>query len=264
MRMASEDRRRQLPWVALGLTVTLTAAIIFALWASSLSSRTEVAVAARDISSGSTVEIEDLRAVEVASGQGAGFVPMADLEFVVGRTVRTSIPEGAIFHPGMLSTNSLIDRGAAVVGAVLQPGEYPIAHLSPGQPVGVVITSHSDQPNAVDRIDRVKRTASPDTLDAAIQATVAEVSEIRESGRQALFLSLLASADDAVVISKAAASNELRLILLPNKSQEASRGEQRDDSQEASQGERRDDSQEASQVAGGLARSHQVVAGTGP
>lgn len=30
MRMASEDRRRQLPWVIPGLTVILTAAIIFA------------------------------------------------------------------------------------------------------------------------------------------------------------------------------------------------------------------------------------------
>lgn len=84
MRMANEDRRRQLPWVALGLTVTLTAAIIFALWASSLSSRTAVAVAARDIPTGSAVAIDDLRAVEVASGQGAGFVPMAELDSVVG------------------------------------------------------------------------------------------------------------------------------------------------------------------------------------
>ena len=80
MRMASEDRRRQLPWVVLGLTVTLTAAIIFVLWAASLSSRTAVAVASRDIPTGSTVELDDLRAVEVAGGHGAGFVPMTDLD----------------------------------------------------------------------------------------------------------------------------------------------------------------------------------------
>ena len=97
MRMASEDRRRQLPWVALGLTVTLTAAIIFALWASSLSNRTAVAVASRDIPTGSSIEIDDLRAVELASGQGAGFVPMTDLEAVVGHTVRAAIPEGRFF-----------------------------------------------------------------------------------------------------------------------------------------------------------------------
>lgn len=217
MRMANEDRRRQLPWVALGLTVTLTAAIIFALWASSLSSRTAVAVAARDIPTGSTVAIDDLRAVEVASGQGAGFVPMAELDSVVGRTVRSSIPKGAILHPGLLSASSPIDRGAAVVGVVLQPGEYPIAHLSPGQPVGVVITSQSREPSVVGRTDQVGRAVSREPVDATIQATVAEASEVVESGRQALFLSLLASADDAVLISKAAASNELRLILLPDK-----------------------------------------------
>lgn len=103
-----------------------------------------------------------------------------------------------------------------MVGVVLQPGEYPIAHLSPGQPVGVVITSQSREPSVVGRTDQVGRAVSREPVDATIQATVAEASEVVESGRQALFLSLLASADDAVLISKAAASNELRLILLPD------------------------------------------------
>lgn len=191
MRMAREDRRRQLPWVALGLTVTLTAAIVFALWASSLSSRTAVAVAGRNIPTGSTIEIDDLRAVEMASGQGADFVPMADLDSLVGHTVRAAIPEGAILHPGLLSANSPVDQGMAVVGAVLMPGEYPIAGLGPGQSVGVVFASKT------------------------IRATVAEVSEVLDSGRDALFVSLLATAEDAVLIGNAAASNELRLILLP-------------------------------------------------
>ncbi len=191
MRMAREDRRRQLPWVALGLTVTLTAAIVFALWASSLSSRIAVAVAGRNIPTGSTIEIDDLRAVEMASGQGADFVPMTDLDSLVGHTVRAAIPEGAILHPGLLSANSPVDQGMAVVGAVLMPGEYPIAGLGPGQSVGVVFASKT------------------------IRATVAEVSEVLDSGRDALFVSLLASAEDAVLIGNAAASNELRLILLP-------------------------------------------------
>lgn len=191
MRMAREDRRRQLPWVALGLTVTLTAAIVFALWASSLSSRIAVAVAGRNIPTGSTIEIDDLRAVEMASGQGADFVPMADLDSLVGHTVRAAIPEGAILHPGLLSANSPVDQGMAVVGAVLMPGEYPIAGLGPGQSVGVVFASKT------------------------IRATVAEVSEVLDSGRDALFVSLLAPAEDAVLIGNAAAFNELRLILLP-------------------------------------------------
>lgn len=223
MRMASEDRRRQLPWVALGLTVTLTAAIIFALWAASLSSRTAVAVAARDIASGSTVEIDDLRAVEVASGQGAGFVLMAELESVVGRTVRSSVPEGAVLHPGLLSESSPITRGTAVVGAVLEPGEYPIAHLSPGQLVGVVFTSENRESSTIAMANQTKQANSPVIANALISAEVAEVSEVLDSGRERLFVSLLASADDAVPISRAAAANELRLILLPEGSRPASK-----------------------------------------
>ena len=218
MRMASEDRRRQLPWVALGLTVTLTAAIIFALWASSLSNRTAVAVASRDIPTGSSIKIDDLRAVELASGQGAGFVPMTDLEAVIGRTVRAAIPEGAILHPDLLSTSSPIDQGMAVVGAVLHPGEYPIAGLSPGQSVGVVVTSDNSENYAAGKQGQAGLSASPSESVNAPRATVAEVSELLDSGRDALFVSLLASADEAALIGNAAALNKLRLILMPEES----------------------------------------------
>lgn len=215
MRMASEDRRRQLPWVILGLTVTLTAAIIFALWASSLSNRTAVAVAGRDMPTGSTVQVDDLRAVEMASGQGAGYVPMADLDSVVGRTVRAFIPEGTILHPELLSSSSPIDGNEAIVGAVLHPGEYPIAQLGPGQPVGVVtVSGQRDRYAAPDR-NQTNLSSLPGGAVATVRATVAEVSEVLDSGQDALFVSLLVSAGDAVHISNSAANRELRLILLP-------------------------------------------------
>jgi len=216
--MASEDRRRQLPWVILGLTITLTAAIIFALWASSLSNRTAVAVADRDIPTGSTVQINDLRAVEIAGGQGAGFVPMTELDSVVGRTVRAAIPEGTILHPGLLSSSSPIDGNEAMVGAVLHPGEYPIAQLGPGQPVGVVtIGGHRGQFAAPDN-NQADLATLPGEAVAAVRATVAEVSEVLDSGQDALFVSLLVPSDDAVRISNSAADRELRLILLPEES----------------------------------------------
>ena len=215
MRMAIEDRRRQLPFVALGLTVALTAALVFALWASSLSNRTAVAVAGRNIPTGSTIEIDDLRAVEMASGQGAGYVPMADVGSLVGHTVRAAIPEGAILHPGLLSASSPVDQGMAVVGAVLEPGEYPIAGLGPGQSVGVVVASDG-RDEFTGRIDGSLGLASPaGAVNTAIRATVAEVSEVLDSGKDALFVSLLTSAQDAVLIGNAAAFDKLRLILLP-------------------------------------------------
>ncbi|WP_419918544.1 SAF domain-containing protein [Candidatus Poriferisocius sp.] len=201
--------------MVLGLTVTLTAAIIFALWASSLSKRTAVAVAGRDIPTGTTIEIDDLRAVEVAGGQGARFVPMSDLKSVVGYTVQATIPKGAILHPGLLSTRSPIEPDMAIVGVVLQPGEYPIAHLSPGQPVGVIFTRESPEPDITGESHR----GTPSTITRSTRATVAEVNEMLESGRKILFLSLLVSAVDAESIGKAASAKELRLILLPEEHQ---------------------------------------------
>ena len=221
MRMASEDRRRQLPWVILGLTVTFTAAIIFALWASSLSNRTAVAVAGRDIPTGSTVEVGDLRSVELASGQGADFVPMSDLDSVVGRTVRAAIPKGTILHPGLLSSSSPIEGDMAIVGAVLHPGEYPIAQLGPGQPVGVVTVSGQRGQYAAPDRNQANLPSLPSVAVATVRATVAEVSEVLDSGQDALFVSLLVPTDEAVHITNSAANSELRLILLPEESSTA-------------------------------------------
>ena len=215
MRMANEDRRRQLPWVVLGLSVTLTSAIVFAVWGSSLSNRTAVAVASRDIPAGAEVALDDFRAVEIASGSGADFVPMSDLESVMGRTVRSAMPEGSALHPDFVSTSSPLDPNRAVVGLVLQPGEYPSAHLGPGQSVGVVLTDDTRQSSAWDNRPGKQAAALREDAASLAQATVAEVSQVLESGQEALFVSLLASVDDAALISKAAASGAVRLILLP-------------------------------------------------
>ena len=153
-------------------------------------------VASRDIPAGAEVALDDLRAVEIASGPGADFVPMSDLKSVVGRTVRSAIPEGSALHPDLVSARSPLDRNMAVVGIVLQPGEYPIAHLSPGHPVGVVLPDDTRQSSAWD--DRPGRQAAASREDATsmARAAVAEVSEVLESGQEALFVSLLASVDD--------------------------------------------------------------------
>ncbi|WP_420639452.1 SAF domain-containing protein [Candidatus Poriferisocius sp.] len=213
--MASEDRQRRLPWVALGLTTTLTAAIVFALWASSLGKSTPVAVAGRDIPAGSAIEIGDIRAVEVAGGQGAEFVPMAEVDALVGGTVRSPVPEGAFLHPDLLSPVAAPDADMAVVGAVLFPGEYPVAHLSVGRQVGVVLPAPPADQAAVGRADLWSPAAATGPGADITRVTVAEVSPVLESGREALFVSLLAAPDEAVLISRAAATGQMRLILLP-------------------------------------------------
>jgi len=213
MRTASEEWRQRRGWVVLGLTTTLTAAIVFALWASSLSNRTAVVVAGRDIPSGSSIGAGDLRAVEVASDPGASLLPVSQMDSIIGRTVRSAIPEGTVLHPGLLSEGSPLASGEAVVGAVLQPGEYPIAHLDPGQQVGVVVTG--DHSADADGRHAQGGQPPPSMGAATARATVAHISEVEDAGRRALFVSLLTAAKDAVHISNAAASRDLRLILLP-------------------------------------------------
>ena len=79
----------------------------------------------------------------------------------------------------------------------------------------MVVTSGSSDNYAAGNHGQTGLPASLDRPAKAPRATVAEVSELLDSGRDALFVSLLASADEAVLISDAAASNKLRLILMP-------------------------------------------------
>ncbi|MCY4258170.1 MAG: SAF domain-containing protein [bacterium] len=209
MRTPTEDRPQQIPWIAFGLAITLSSAIIFALWAASLSNRTAVAVASQDIPAGSQITLKHLRAVEMAIGQGAAYVPIAEVDTLVGHVVRSHVAAGTVFHPDLLAARSEIDSNHAIVGVVLEPGEYPVAHLSSGQIVGLIITSKThdvDPPQLNQRTNRL--TAKP------MQAKVVEVTQTDNTRDKALFVSLLAAIADAEPISRAAANGDLRLILL--------------------------------------------------
>ncbi len=105
-----------------------------------------------------------------------------------------------------------------MVGAVLHPGEYPIAQLGPGQPVGVVTVSQSRGQYVTTGHSQANMTSLSGVAVETVRATVAEASEVMDSGQDALFVSLLVPVDDAVHISNAAANRELRLILLPEES----------------------------------------------
>lgn len=109
-----------------------------------------------------------------------------------------------------------------MVGAVLQAGEYPITHLSPGQFVGVVFTNVFREPGTTAKDNPANRADAPVVANILIRAEVAEISQVQDSGQESLFVSLLTSADDAVPISRAAAANELRLILLSEESRPVS------------------------------------------
>ncbi|MXW42934.1 MAG: hypothetical protein F4138_07615 [Acidimicrobiia bacterium] len=211
MPTASEDRPRQLPWITAGLAITLSTAIIFAIWASSLSDRTAVAVANRIIPAGSKIAVDDLRSVEMAVGQGATYIPITEIDSLLGHVVQTNIAEGTILHPGLISTRSAIGEDQAIAGVMLDPGEYPVAHLSPGQTVGVVLIDNPDLTNN-----------NHSSITKVVEAQVVEANVLPDSTRKALFVSLLASKKDAQLISQAAFNNEVRLILLSQTTTKAS------------------------------------------
>jgi hypothetical protein len=113
---------------------------------------------------------------------------------------RGPISAGTLITPEMLTDGSAVPAGQAVVGAVLAPGAYPTASLRAGDAVLLMEAS-----SATDQAEGSRELGS---------AQVWAVSTPEGPGASGLFVSLLVPVDQAAAASDAAASQQLRLVLV--------------------------------------------------
>ena len=89
--------------------------------------------ATEDLTPGTVITSTDLKAVN-ASGPAAALVPASQEASMIGQTVQTEVPAGALLAHSDLGTFPPI--GASVVPVAVKPGQYP-ADLQVGQSVAV-------------------------------------------------------------------------------------------------------------------------------
>jgi len=197
---STPGRKRQAPWIALGLLLVFGAALAFAAWSRATSTKVAALVVTRDISAGETVPASALRTEQVQVGAAVPVVGPAQADAVVGRMARGPIPAGTLISRAMVSDGEVIPAGQAVVGAVLPPGAYPSPSLRVGDRVDLVATA----------------AATAGGADAASLGSgrVWAVSDLDEPGASGLFVSILVPVDRAADLSNAAAQQRLRLVLV--------------------------------------------------
>jgi hypothetical protein len=198
--------QRRWSWVAIGVLVMLGTGLVFYLWVQRIDQRVGVVVSSRTIQPGEVVAEEDLRVTEVGEGDLGEFL-LADQarEVAIGRPAAALIPEGSFVHPAQFGTVDALAQGQTVVGAVLEPGGYPTLRLGPGQNVVMLETRDAQ---------------SSGGTGGGRQLGVAEVYAAAplvgpSVGTEALFVSLVVDDADAIAVADAAASERLRLVLLP-------------------------------------------------
>jgi Flp pilus assembly protein CpaB len=193
---------RRVPWIALGIVLVLTGALAFGLMVQSAGDRTGVVVATRDLEPGQILSPADLRVVDVAIDGSASTVPATQRRDLVGLTVMSRIPAGALLSRGQVARGSGLAPGTVVVGALLGPGGVPVPNLRVGDQVVVL------------EVRDTERTAT--TREPIGDATVYMVSAGAQPGTQ--FVSLVVDEGRAQRIADAVASQRLRLVLRPGRS----------------------------------------------
>lgn len=198
----SPRRPRNTLWVIAGVLLIVVSGLSALIIAQSLSSRVEVLVATRDIAKGQVIGEADLGATSIAASIGVRAIAPAQKAELVGQIATGPIGTGSIVHPAQFVDSTAEEDTKVIVGAALDPGEYPRAGLIPGDKVLVIEVSAQNA--SLNDLGAGPREIS--------RGEVVEVSRLARS--DALLVSLRVNESAAVPISERAEQGRLRLALV--------------------------------------------------
>lgn len=124
-RLAAPRRRRDLPYVVLGLLLVIIGALAVTTIVLRTSGRTPVLVLARDVPAGQILTAADVRTDLVAIGSGIAVVPATNSGAVVDRAATVPLRAGRLLAPDDVGAQAWPPAGQAVLAFALKPGAYP-------------------------------------------------------------------------------------------------------------------------------------------
>lgn len=133
-------RQRRPLLVVFGLVLAVLSAALVAALLNAAAATTLVWATTTDVSRGQVVDIGELVAVEVASSAAGSLVEasVASRAQLAGQLWAADLPAGHLLSPALVVERVAVAQGRALVGLRLNPGEFPIAGLRPGDLVQVI------------------------------------------------------------------------------------------------------------------------------
>jgi len=199
---ARGGRQTRVPWIVVGVLIVAGCALVAAVWAGRVAQRTPVMALARAVERGQVLAAEDLTTVGVAVDGQIPLVSGSDGGELVGLSAASSLPAGTLLMDGMVTADPGLAAGDRVVGLALDPGEYPVGALAPGDTVMVIRT-----PPAVGGAD--------DMGEATVLVAFAPVHAVQPLGDTStgLLVSVVVDETVAASIAGAGAQDRVRLVL---------------------------------------------------
>ena len=198
--LAAPARHRNAAVMLAGAALIIVAGALAASVASSFDDSLEVLVAAGPIAEGQEITSGDFRVVRIAAGAGdIQAVAPAAIEQLEGRIAAGPIGEGAMIHPSQFSVAA--SEQQLVIGAALEPNQFPASGLKPGDMVRLIEVS-----------PRLGRDDSSFT--AGQDIAIGEIVEVVVLPQSKLHFSIRVSESAANVVAQRVAENRLSLALL--------------------------------------------------
>lgn len=188
-RVRAAGRRRSVPHLVLGVLLVVACTAGFVVVSVTSGSRRPVLALARAVTVGQVVTAQDLREVSVAVDAQVNVVEAGLAASVVGKTMATSLPAGALLTPEAVGATVVPAAGRAIAALSLRAGQFP-PEVSPGTPVSVVFVagqasaSVTNPPASSDSSVVWPGVVTSVTAPAAEQTTVVSVQLSEAAARQ--------------------------------------------------------------------------------
>ncbi|MEP6296170.1 MAG: SAF domain-containing protein, partial [Ilumatobacter sp.] len=137
-------KARNTTWIAAGLVLVVVAGIAASSLWRGLSDRVEVLVAADLIEAGQVITEADLTTASIAADENVRAISPDELSTLIGQVATGPIGAGSIVVPAQFVADVTGDEPTVILGAALQPGQYPIVGLLPGDRVRIIEVSGRD------------------------------------------------------------------------------------------------------------------------
>ena len=133
-------RRRRPVLVVVGLVLAALSAALVAALLNAATATTLVWATATEVSRGHLVGADELVAVEVANSAAGSLLEasVASRGQLDGRVWAADLPAGHLLSSALVAERAAVGEGQALVGLRLNPGEFPIAGMRPGDVVQVI------------------------------------------------------------------------------------------------------------------------------
>ena len=160
--------------------------------------RSSVLVVVRPVAAGHVIGASDLAEEKVGAEGRARLVGAGARAAVIGQRATVDLVPGSLLAPGQYGNAPRLTPGLVAVGAILKPGQYPLA-LERGAAVQVVTLPVADD--------------APSTTSPPVQAIVVDLADPSDSGQRSATLGVPAA--DAPRIATAGAAGRVALVVLP-------------------------------------------------